>query len=93
MCAQDDDCRLITHRAQARDHVEPVEFRHPEIEDNYVRTMVDTQMNCLEAVRSFGNNSHARGFEKSAHASPDNGVIVSDEYTHEDTSSSARFRL
>jgi hypothetical protein len=55
--------------------------------------MFDTQMNRLEAVCSFANYSHARNFEEPAHPSPDNGVIVSDKYTHEDSSSSAGFRL
>jgi hypothetical protein len=39
--------------------------------------MVDTHMNCLEAIAGFRNDRHRCDFQKPAHPSPDDGVIVS----------------
>jgi hypothetical protein len=89
---QHDNGRLVLHGAQSRDHLEAVEFRHPEIQDEHVGTMLDTQMDGVEPIGGFRNNRYAGDFQKPAHPPPHDGVIVSHKHTHDYLLAAARRR-
>jgi hypothetical protein len=61
--AQHDYPRLMIARPQAHDDVKAAQFRHLDIEDNNLRSMLATEMKGFQAIDGLAHDSDTADFQ------------------------------
>jgi hypothetical protein len=61
-------------------YLDPVELRHPDVEDEEIGLMLLRELHGLEAVGGFGHNAVSRLFQQTSQPAADDAVVD----THQD---------
>jgi hypothetical protein len=77
MNAQDDDARRRIQFVRASGDFNPAKFRHADIEDEQIWTMLFAQLRRFQSIGGLRDDEVPRRLEQAAQPSPHDGVIVS----------------